>query len=125
MSKKASSTSYETKDASETKNMEETAETTEAVSSENSATEMEPSALTSEDDTTKANDAESSAELAEKETEQKTEKERCYGFERFLQINPVSSYEKALLRTECAMEVMTISEWLAKLQEILNRKVQQ
>lgn len=118
MSRKASSSNTTEEETT-------TAETTEAVSSETSAADMELSALKSEDGVSKANDAESSAGLAEKEAEQKTEKERCYGFERFLQINPVSSYEEALLRTECSMEVMTISEWLAKLQEILNRKVQQ
>lgn len=64
-------------------------------------------------------------EPAEKESAAKTavESEPKYGLVRFLQINPLPAYEESLLKAMYRSDVMTKSDWLEKLNAILNKKV--
>ena len=51
------------------------------------------------------------------------ESEPKYGLVRFLQINPLLAYEESLLKAMYRSDVMTKSDWLEKLNAILNKKV--
>ena len=54
----------------------------------------------------------------------KAAKARRYGLERFLQLYPQPPYVETLLRAFCANEVLTVEEWYARINELLNHPIQ-
>lgn len=117
MSKKSSSSS-ETEETTTAETVQEAAETTEA------AATVETSENTESVESVNSENTESASEETKKSTTEKAvESEPKYGLVRFLQINPLSSYEESLLKAMYKSDVMTKSEWLEKLNAILNKKV--